>query len=321
MVRVPESETGEGKAGPVRAEPEVAVLEEWPWAERGNLENESVSVIAGIQQTSVEPAVESRRPPALELASMESPPSASQPAIEDEDTEKTVAPETAEDTDAAENTVRQEPAPAEATSVATAAPQTVRQEPAPAEETTVATAAPPKDHAHSSKAAVPAVVKRSKTVAPPSQAEEIADLLDHGWRALRDDRLLVPENNNAYHYFQRVRKLDPQNSDARSGIDRVVVRYTVLAREALDKNDLKKADQHIARGLSISPDNRALLALRERMHAPPVADAAEQPTEVVLPASELQPSASEQRSGLFNRVKGFFAGQATSKREDDTDER
>jgi hypothetical protein len=317
MVRAPAPETGEGKSGSVDAEPATTVTQERQWGEKPNPETAPVGVIAAIQQTSVEPAVDNRPPPALELASMESPSSASQPAILD--TDVIVAPETAQITDPGKNTVREEPAVAESTSGATAAPQTVIQEPAPAEETTVATVASPKDNARSSKAAVPAAAQRPKTVAPPSQAEKIADLLDHGWRALRDDRLLVPKNNNAYHYFQRVRNLDPQNSDARSGIDRIVVRYSVLAREALDKNELKKAEQHIARGLSISPGDRGLLALRERMNAPPVTPVAEQPTEVVLPAAESQPS--QQRSGLFTRVKGFFAGQATSKRENDADGR
>ena len=102
------------------------------------------------------------------------------------------------------------------------------------------------------------------TVAPPLSAEEkIAGLLDHGWRSLGQDRLLVPKNNNAFHYFQRVLKLDPGNSDALNGIEQVVARYTTLATDAFDRNDKEKAEQYIERGFRIRLDDDDLRAIIE----------------------------------------------------------
>jgi type II secretory pathway predicted ATPase ExeA len=161
------------------------------------------------------------------------------------------------------------------------------------------------------KAADPVPVKQV-TVAPPiSKEEKIAEFLDHGRRSLRRDRLLFPENNNAYHYFQRVLKLDPRNSDARHGIEQVAARYTTLATEALDKNDKKKAERYIARGFRVSPKDEGLRALRERMNAPPVKVAAEQPPPIVA-APEPEPE------GLFKRFKAIFARQPNEKIENQT---
>ena len=133
-------------------------------------------------------------------------------------------------------------------------------------------------------------------VAPPlSKQEKIAALLAHGSRALKSYRLLTPENDNAYLYFQRVLKLDPGNRDALHGIEQIVARYTTLATNALDKNDQEKAEQYITRGALINPNDEGLRALRDRMNTsllkPPV-----------IPAPEPEP----EPENVFTRFKEFF---------------
>ena len=165
--------------------------------------------------------------------------------------------------------------------------------------------APPQG-SQTAKAAAPAPVKEVSAATVISKQEKVAEFLDHGRRSLRRDRLLFPENNNAYHYFQRALKLDPGNSDALHGIEQVVARYTTLATQALDKNDKDKAERYIARGFRISPDDEGLRALRERMSAPPVKVVAEQPPPVVA-APEPEPK------GLFQRFKAVFKRQPAEK--------
>ena len=142
------------------------------------------------------------------------------------------------------------------------------------------------DSSQNEQAADPLPVKEVVDLVPPiSKEEKIADFLDHGRRTLKRNQLLFPENNSAYHYFQRVLELDPGNADALHGIEQIVARYMRLATEALDNNDKDNAERYIARGFRVKPDDKGLQALRERMNAPPPVEVvAEQPPPVVVPA-------------------------------------
>ena len=139
-------------------------------------------------------------------------------------------------------------------------------------------------------AATPATVK--EVVAPPplSKEEKIAGLLANGQRSLRQDRLLIPDNDNAYHYFQQVLELDPGNNAALYGLEQIVARYTTLATSALDKNDSEEAERYITRGFRVSPNDEGLQALRERINTPPLK---------IAPMPEPE--------GFLTRIKGFFS--------------
>ena len=141
-------------------------------------------------------------------------------------------------------------------------------------------------------AATPVPGKEIVATAPLSKEEKIAELLSNGQRLLRQDRLLIPNNNNAYYYFQLALKLDPGNNAAIDGLKQIVARYTTLATSALNKNETKKAEQYITRGFRVSPNDEGLQALREQMNAPPVK---------IVPVSEPEPE------GFFTRLKEFFS--------------
>ena len=145
------------------------------------------------------------------------------------------------------------------------------------------------DH-QAGEAATPMPVKEIVAAAPLSKEEKIAELLAKGQRSLRQDRLLIPNNNNAYYYFRQVLKLEPGNNPAIYGLEQIVARYTTLATSALNKNDKKKAEQYITRGFRVSPNDEGLQALREQVNPPPVK---------IAPAPEPE--------GFFTRLKGFFS--------------
>ncbi len=105
------------------------------------------------------------------------------------------------------------------------------------------------------------VVPDSESV-EPGHAEIIEQLLYKGQQSLDDFRLLTPEGDNAYDYYRAVLKLDPANSDAIKGIQKIVDRYITLSRKAADKNEYARARRYITRGLSIQPSNSELLALQ-----------------------------------------------------------
>jgi hypothetical protein len=113
-----------------------------------------------------------------------------------------------------------------------------------------------------------AVVEVSNVSRPVSREDRIIELLSLAQRALRNDRLLIPSDNNAYGYYQQVLKLEPGNSAALFGMDQIVERYVVLGRKALDQQDRKKAERYIARGSRVLPGDSRLIALQESMNAP-----------------------------------------------------
>jgi len=77
------------------------------------------------------------------------------------------------------------------------------------------------------------VVSNEKTT---DEVLKLPDLLYAGLQALDADRLLSPENNNAFNYFSRALVMDSDNEIAREGIAAIVARYLALARLAMARS-------------------------------------------------------------------------------------
>jgi len=138
-------------------------------------------------------------------------------------------------------------------------------------------------------------------VTPPlSREERIAALLEQGQQSLRQFRLLTPAGDNANHYFKEVLALDPGNTDARQGFNRIAERYAILARRASQRHDSKLARVYISRGLQVRPGNSDLLALQESMRKPPVST--RETIAQAPPAVEPPP----QETGFFSRLMSLF---------------
>jgi type II secretory pathway predicted ATPase ExeA len=157
----------------------------------------------------------------------------------------------------------------------------------------------------------PASISDDISLASISLAQKIDELLSLGRQALNEDRLSIPRENNAYHYYRQVLILDPNNAEASDGIDHIVKRYILFAERALDREDDLKSGQFIERGLRIQPGDSQLLALQERrnnwlarleleaikMQAPPPAQVAEPPP----------PPPPPEPQDFMSRLKAFFS--------------
>ena len=75
------------------------------------------------------------------------------------------------------------------------------------------------------------------------QRQIIEELLESGARALLMDRLTSPAHDNAYDYFTRVLKLEPDNQTANSGLQQIGERYLVLMNSAYAQGDRNKAER------------------------------------------------------------------------------
>ncbi len=83
--------------------------------------------------------------------------------------------------------------------------------------------------------------------------------------AFKDDRLLIPEATSAYTYYQRVLDIDTENAEALAGMQKIAQRYNALAWGALRSKSYDRANLFVDRGLRVQPDDRELLAMRNRV--------------------------------------------------------
>jgi hypothetical protein len=75
-------------------------------------------------------------------------------------------------------------------------------------------------------------------------------------------RLTSPKGNNAHEVYQKVLDIDPDNPDAREGLNRIADKYLDLAMEALDEDKFAKARTYVKRGLEVVKTHEELLDLQ-----------------------------------------------------------
>lgn len=97
---------------------------------------------------------------------------------------------------------------------------------------------------------------------PDQHQREIARLLSRAEEQLARENLSTPAGNNALETYQRILELDPGNSQAQAGLERIVSRYEQLARRECEQENLNLCLTYIERGLSVNADSVELLDYR-----------------------------------------------------------
>ncbi len=90
---------------------------------------------------------------------------------------------------------------------------------------------------------------------------KVVTFISSAEKAYKSDRLMLPENNNAYYYYQKALELDPANEKALEGIQQLAGRYATLAEKAKSRT---KRENYIERGLTIDPNHKKLLQLKNK---------------------------------------------------------
>ncbi|MGH8548169.1 MAG: protein kinase domain-containing protein [Methylococcales bacterium] len=103
------------------------------------------------------------------------------------------------------------------------------------------------------------------TVESDQLARTISGYLAAAEKNLAAFNLTTPETGNAYSNYQAVLGLDPDNREARSGINRILDRYVRLIESALQRGSLRNAGVYLARAESIATDSRVLDSVRSRL--------------------------------------------------------
>ncbi len=110
-----------------------------------------------------------------------------------------------------------------------------------------------------SAAAPPVAVAKPDTRTPvtstagpaPASSLEIAALIRLAEEDLAANRLSTPPGRNAIARYQEALKRDPSDARARAGIDAVAARYATLARQALSRAEVERAQTFYDRGKAI----------------------------------------------------------------------
>jgi hypothetical protein len=105
------------------------------------------------------------------------------------------------------------------------------------------------------------------TRAPLTDTErlEIRGLLDDADRAIDRDHLTYPARNSAMDLYDRVLLLDPDNEDARHGLERIVERYLEMALSAADQARFPQAGAMLDRARLVDPGHPGIAPAEMRI--------------------------------------------------------
>lgn len=107
----------------------------------------------------------------------------------------------------------------------------------------------------------------AQSEAQSQQAQRITELLATAEADLAANRLGTPAGENATDRYREVLALDPDNAQARAGLDQVGERYVALARGAIKKRTLSKARDYIARAGALEVADATLKQLSAQVAA------------------------------------------------------
>jgi serine/threonine-protein kinase PpkA len=100
--------------------------------------------------------------------------------------------------------------------------------------------------------------EREEQLKEELKQETIQDLLTNGQESIDKYHLTSPKNDNALYYFHQILEIDPENEDAKKGVEQVVTKYILLVKAKISKEKYKDAQKFIKKGLSLDPKNHSL---------------------------------------------------------------
>jgi hypothetical protein len=78
-------------------------------------------------------------------------------------------------------------------------------------------------------------------------------------------QLTSPRGDNAFEDYSQALQMDPDNSTAKQGIERIVRTYVGWAERALSDKDYHKADRYLTKAAFVQADDPSVLALQKQL--------------------------------------------------------
>jgi serine/threonine protein kinase len=105
-------------------------------------------------------------------------------------------------------------------------------------------------------------IKKAKHFAQSNQSHDIARRLTQARIQLKADHLVGPKGNNALESYLKVRKIDPNNKEAISGLAKVENKISSLIRSYIKSDQPLKANEMLKKALAAYPKSKKLYDLK-----------------------------------------------------------
>ena len=99
----------------------------------------------------------------------------------------------------------------------------------------------------------------------PEVSLQIDSLLEKAETCMKAKKLTTPVDDCALKYYDAILKIDAYNAPGRKGIELIGAQYALWADQALSNFKIEKAKRLVNKGLSVSPENKRLLALQKEL--------------------------------------------------------
>ncbi len=86
--------------------------------------------------------------------------------------------------------------------------------------------------------------------------QQLSGLLDSANQAMLQKKYVIPEENNAYHYYQQALKIEPNNERANNGIREIKSQLLHLAKIKYENEDVATAKQYLVQLDIINPNSK-----------------------------------------------------------------
>lgn len=95
--------------------------------------------------------------------------------------------------------------------------------------------------------------------------EQIENLLENAQQALSQDHLLYPKETSAYAYLALALELNPDDENAKRGLEQVVERYIELAIQAIGRRQLNRAKSMLDRAKLVDKNHPSILPTENQL--------------------------------------------------------
>ncbi|MGH8652556.1 MAG: ankyrin repeat domain-containing protein [Gammaproteobacteria bacterium] len=100
-----------------------------------------------------------------------------------------------------------------------------------------------------------------------TRRKQVEQVLANAARQVEAAKLTEPQTDNAYDSYRQVLALDPDNAQAKTGLEQIAIRLERLARGHREEGALKESLAAIEQGLKAAPGHAALQSLRSEVKA------------------------------------------------------
>ncbi|MCP5245131.1 MAG: hypothetical protein H6937_03885 [Burkholderiales bacterium] len=97
-------------------------------------------------------------------------------------------------------------------------------------------------------------------------SSKISQHLAAAEKAIKALRMTTPAGDNAYEHYQSVLAIDPNNAEARAGIEKMVDMYVHFSEKAITDNQLNTARVYLRRAENLLPGSPKLNNLRAKLN-------------------------------------------------------